>query len=800
MITNFARAQNTTSFDSLLSNLKQYDKHYGQEKVHLHFDKPFYALGDTIWFKGYVVDAGNNKPSTRSRILHVELINYRDSICLQLQLPINAGFAPGDITLSEKFKAGTYRIRAYTNWMRNFDASWFFNKTINIVDPFPEVGRKKAPEIGQAQKSYDIQFFPEGGNLVEGIESTVGFKVVSSAGKGVEVSGKLIDEQNNNILDFKTAHAGMGTFVLTPSKGKIYKALINLPDSSVKIISLPGIAQSGYLIKADNNNPDSLFVSLLSSPDLVNKEEMVLMPLSNGKPVFLLKNKFPYSRVNISIPKSRLPGGIIQLTLFNSKSEPVAERLVFNNYNERIKLNVQDLKETYQKRGKTEFDIQAANVKGQPLVGSFSIAVTNADQIKTDEQTETTIFSNLLLTSDLKGYVENPNYYFIEPSPQKSSELDNLMLTQGWRRFVWRNLKQGRFPKVDHLPEQTITVSGTIVDPGKKPVPGVYVNLLPAQLSTGSIRDTVTGGNGHFTFNLPVALAGSRFILQTKKTQYFIKPGIYKPAPIDKDNMKVIDSDQKVLNDYSKAAAAGLTVTGNASVFQKTNMLKEVIIKDYTPMNKLKEFQSTSSNLNGVGNADKVFVAKDMQYWTDLSDLDGQLPGARIYKNGPGYYLTLSSNEGTHIPNVLILVDGVEGFSLDEIPVQDVESIEFMKSVGYISTYGLRGSGGVLLITTKKGPDAITDTATVKNMLPFRLSVYVAREFYSPKYDRPENGSKGVDMRTTAYWKPNIITGNDGKAAIEFYNTDVPGNYKIVIEGMSTTGNLCREIFYYKVQ
>src|ERR1700761_4313844 len=193
----FAKAQTASSFDQLLNNLKQYDKVYPREKVHLHFDKPYYALGDTIWFEAYVVNAANNVPTDRSAILHVELINSKDSVCKALQLPVSVGYAPGDFTLTDSLlMAGNYRIRAYTNWMRNFDADYFFTKDIAVVNPFPQKDKQDAANTlpintksitALPQKDYDIQFFPESGELVDGITSAMAFKVVAGSGYGADV-------------------------------------------------------------------------------------------------------------------------------------------------------------------------------------------------------------------------------------------------------------------------------------------------------------------------------------------------------------------------------------------------------------------------------------------------------------------------------------------------------------------------------------------------------------------------------------------------------------------------------------
>jgi hypothetical protein len=810
-------AQTNTDFSMLFDRLKVFDKSYVQEKAYLHFDKPFYALGDTIWFKGYVVNAIGNIPSMRSHILYVDIIDNKGTIWQTLKLPVNTGFAAGDISLSDSLKAGVYCIRAYTNWMRNFDAAYFFNKNITIVDPFSKTTstQKTATNISsvatnaQINKTpqYDMQFFPEGGQLVNGLKSSVAFKAVSASGKGINITGKLMDESHKVVLNFKTGHAGMGSFIFTPVTGKVYTASVDFPGAPEKQIELPKALGKGYVLTVDNSSsPDSLYITLLCSPELVNKEEMVLMPLSNGVPLFFFKTTFPNSRVNITAPKNKLPGGILQWTLFSQMNEPVAERLVFNDYHSKIEVTLPTTISTYHKREKSTLELQAIDAAGNPVIGSFSIAVTNADSLMVNKQEETTIFSSLLLSSDLKGYIENPNYYFTIPTPQKAKELDNLLLTQGWRRFAWRDIAAGNFPKVNYPVEQDFTISGSVFNQKKNAVANVPVNLLPEGLGAGGIQSMLTDQNGHFLFKIADSLALDSFVLQAKQKpgeRLNIKLDKYTSPRVEKQAQE-LDTEQTAksatnVNTYLKAEANELRASGKGSIRNEPIRLKEVKIKDYNPVKKL--VNSTSANLNGPGHADVVLTGKDVEKFTDLSSLSAFLPGVRIRNGGSHISMSLTSTVGTHTDGVLILVDGQAGNTLDNISPRDVESIEFMKSPVYAGIYGIRGAGGVLLITTKKGSGTKDhDTSIVRHILPLKLTVNIARKFYSPKYNKPESTEKSIDMRTTVYWNPEVVTDENGKATVQYYNTDVPGNYQVVIEGTSVNGHLCRRVFNYTVE
>jgi hypothetical protein len=729
---------------------------------------------------------------------------------------VNVGFAAGDFALADTLPEGNYHIRAYTNLMRNFEPGCFFNKSISVVNPFPKEIKtggaiKSIPPPSQNNiQADDIQFFPEGGQLVSGLKSTVGFKAIAPNGLGIAINGKLVDNQGHVVLEFQSAHAGMGAFTFTPVAGNSYTAIIKLPNRQERRLALPAALSSGYVLLADNSKPDSLYITLQATPDLVNKADLTFMPIANGAPLFFMNTKFPDRQISITAPKNKLPGGIIQLTLLNAQNQPVAQRLVFNNYRQQVTIGISQMKTTYAKREKVEYDLQALDASGKPAIGSFSIAVTNADAVEPNELTETTIFSNLLLSADLKGYTENPNYYFTDASPAKNIELDNLMLTQGWRRFTWTDLATAQWPKLTYPIEDKISVSGKITGTGKTNINGVPITLLAGQLGNGLLLDTVTNEQGQFKFNVTDSLAGLPIRIQAKPkraAEYDLALDNYLSPAIDNEQQVALvqntpdtlkTSSPAAIIKYGNTIAAHIKASGNASIFGKSTRLKEVVIKDY----KHKELlpNSHSVNLNGPGGADVVILPETLEKMPDLSYIDVLLPGTVVT---PDKRLVLRSITGTHTPGVLILIDGVNAGpdALTSISPTNVESIEFMKTPAYAGVYGIRGSGGVLIITTKRGGiDKSILTAKAPNSISFKLPLYLKKEFYSPRYDHPERAPKLADQRTTVYWKPDVITNKDGRASVCFYNTDVPGNYRVVIEGISSKGYLCRQVYNYKVE
>ncbi len=234
-----------TPLEKLLKQLAKITANFPQEKVHLHLDKPIYAVGEDIWLKAYLVTAEKNEPSLLSKVLYIDLINEKGEIKKKTTFEVLKGFADGNIRLTDSLTAGTYRIRAYTNYMRNYDQSLFFEK-------FVAIGNVAYPVSAAAEKEkkidFKLQFFPEGGNLIAGIRSKIGVKAVSSEGLGANLSGYVENSAKEKVAIFTTEHAGMGAFALAAQAGENYTAIVTLPNGTVKSFSLPKPQPSGLAL------------------------------------------------------------------------------------------------------------------------------------------------------------------------------------------------------------------------------------------------------------------------------------------------------------------------------------------------------------------------------------------------------------------------------------------------------------------------------------------------------------------------------------------------------------------------
>jgi hypothetical protein len=616
-----------TTIDSALikkisGSLQTYTTKHSIEKAYLHFDKPYYAVGDTIYFKAYITNGPLHELSTLSGILDVELINPDNKICDRVKLKVKDGRAWGDFALADTLKGGSYRLRAYTSWMRNAGDEYFFDKSVSIVKATSKISRsdqnnKNKPAQSVRSKALpgkvDVQFFPEGGSILNGAVSKIAFKAVAPNGLGTEIKGAVTDGMGNKVSAFASNNLGMGVIKLLPEAGKTYKAIITCADSSTVTVELPVAGNNGYALNVDNSDLRNINISVMAGKQ-TTETSINLVAQSAGLVYYYTQSKLVNGTFTAVIPKNKFPSGIVQFTLFSSAGEPLNERLVFIDSDDQLKLNVTTEKQSYSPRQKVKINLNAGDKNGKPITGSFSIAVIDETKVKVEGDAENTILSNLLLTSDLKGYIEKPNYYFTNKSDETRTNLDVLMLTQGYHRFEWQQILNDKYPPVTFQPEKIITVTGTIKGQWGKPIPYGKVSLLSVANSFFFL-DTIADANGKFIFkHLPMKDSMQYVIQATDKNirrNSIIEIDNAKPPVLSKNkntpgNWIIPDS---ILSNYLQSSERFHHEQLKQGLGSHVIALKEVQIKEKkAPLKYLKH----SSNLNGPGVADQVVTADQL--------------------------------------------------------------------------------------------------------------------------------------------------------------------------------------------
>lgn len=870
--------------DPLAKLVKSFDAYFAsntQEKIYVQTDKPYYAVGDFIWFKAYILDARTLKPTPKSEIMYVDLIDAQDSVQKTLRLPLIAGLGWGSFELKDSIKEGNYRLRAYTRWMRNYDPVFFYDKTFKIgngwtsqlvtkanygfskegetekvrseinfsnIDGYPYANKdvaysiilgdktvskgktktdgkgdinldfsnnraslgnngriKTAIKIGEnttvektipiksTSNAVDVQFFPEGGSLVEGVRSKIAFKAVGADGLGKPISGYVQDNEGNKVALIKTRHLGMGYFSLTVFAGKTFEAVVKFEDGSEKTIKLPTAQAEGATLSVNSLNADSILIKVAVNKVFLEKnlsKTFTVIVQNSGNILYTAKSALSYLAFAARLDKTRLSSGINQLTLFDENMQPLAERLVFVAPKDTLAVSIKPDKTSYTQRSKTNLTIQAIAPNGTPVVGSFSMAVVDAGKVNLPANEEESISGNLLLTSDIKGYVENPGYYFNDINEEKVLNADLLMLTQGWRRFVWKDLQTTK--NQIFKPEKTLSISGKVTR-GKKPVENGTVTLFSSGRKPLLIQ-TKTNALGEFRVDSLYFPDSTRFVIQARneKGRKGVEIELYdttSPTVVKNKNQADLTIN---INDsmtaYLKNSKTQYEEWLRNGTVNRSILLGEVVVVDKKP-----GVDDRSSNLNGSGNADKVLTEKDFENAIDLERaLQGKIAGLQFVSGMP--YIRGQAAR--------IIMDGmdVEADFVSSINMADVESIEILKSIGFTAIYGSRGGGGVIIVNTKRGKPGYASNVYVPGLITYQPIGFVnQKQFYVPNYADPKLNANTADLRTTIYWTPNIITDSLGNANVSFYNGDNTGKYRVVLEGTDLNGHLARRVINYNV-
>jgi len=785
--------------DDITAKLKAYTAIHPIEKVYLHFDKPYYAAGDTIYFKGYITLGQRHSPSILSGVLHVDLVNTANKIDKSIKLQIVNGVTWGDFALADSLPAGKYRIRAYTRWMQNYDADAFFEKIIQVGNSHG----KNIPEYNQAKNHLskpDLQFFPEGGSLIAGIPSNVAYKAIGVNGAAVYVKGEIVDNTGKTVLNFNSSHLGMGYFNFVAEEDKSYKAEVVYADGSKDELSLPQAESSGISLRVNNDSIQKATLTIEANKNYysANKGKTYSILIWSGGYASTVNCKLDNPVISMDIIKRRLFTGITRITLFSADAQPLAERLIFVQKFDQLELGLNSEKSAYKTRDKVTVLLKAHNKADSAVVGHFSVSVTDESKVPLDENNETTLFSTILLSSELKGYIEEPNYYFTNINDEKLKNLDLVMLTHGYRHFAWKQVVEGATSMPKYLAESGISINGTALNLFGNPLPKGVVTLFSVE-NRRFVTDTADD-KGHFKFNDLLFADSARFIIQVvsskgnRNTKLVYDKGI--PQFIGKEQFNTPSLAADTLPMPYLANAEKQQEQLKALDFGKNKVLKEVKISDYR-----------SSSLGGAGHADQVMHAKDIATFSGqlATSLMGRLIRVQFVNPQSGVggipYLVGFGNKFNN--PMLVVIDGVEmasGTGVNIINSNDVETVEVFKYAS-ASIYGSQGKDGVIVITTKEGKGLQAKDIASEGVLPITVKgFYRAREFYAPKYEASLPPNPRPDLRSTIYWNPAVVTDKDGNANFEFYSADAPGTYRVVVEGIDNKGDLGRKVFFVKVE
>ncbi|HEV7348281.1 MG2 domain-containing protein [Telluribacter sp.] len=791
-----------TPLRTVSNQLLNYLRTYPSEKVYLHTDRDVYLAGDNLWLKAYLVDGLLHQADSASGTLYVQLANDEGAVLETRVLRAEYGYAHGDFQLNDSLPDGRYQLVAFTNWMRNSDPGFFFRKTIEIFN-----SRQEPEASSPAKPALDVQFFPEGGTLVTGVRSRVAFKAINQSGMGVQVEGSVATADGQEVAPLRSEHAGMGVFLLKPEKGKEYIATIRSKDGLTQRFTLPAARDSGAVLTIDNSIASNIKVSVME-PN--STQTLYLVGHVRGQVRFLADlppNRSSYFYINRSLFPEE---GIIHFTVFNQKLLPLSERLIFNTVRKPLTVEVSPDKPSYKPHEKVTLAVSVKDADNKPVAAELSLAATDAGLLPATNARN--IYSYLLLSSDLKGHIENPDFYFNPENEKAAAYLDLLLMTQGWRRFVWEEVLRDVYAPPTHRLQAALPISGRLLLPGNKPAENLSFSLIAQTGTQQQFLNGQTEAGGKFAIpDGAVYNSTTQFQVKTRQKQDinvlldpFTVPSstqvpVRFPAPTLARSslsafMKNAENWQEILT-LIKQEEQNTATTSTARAEEPAAPAKGRSSKNTA--GKKSKSQSIDPRRNTYGSPDTSFPLDDnvRNGFSDvLQVLKGRVPGVTV--SGENVLIRgVSTIMGSTEP--LFLIDGVPSSksAVLSLSVRDVEAIDVLKGPS-ASAFGTRGSNGVINVLTRRYEKDTPDTgSSTQNTIGYAI----AREFYAPRYDVVKPG-QFPDRRPTVYWAPVVRTGPDGKATVSYWNPGSPTTVQVQVQGAVPTGRFGTGTLKYDIR
>ncbi|HMH24460.1 MAG TPA: hypothetical protein VK563_21910 [Puia sp.] len=802
------------------------------EKLFVHTDKPSYLAGEICWLKIYCVDGRTHTPLELSKVAYVEILDKDDHFVLQGKIALEAAEGKGSFFLPLTLNSGNYRLRAYTNWMKNSGPDYFFEAPLTIINTLKELPAPGAaaatrssgggtasndPASGSAAGTtpsdskpvlYKIGFFPEGGNLITEVPTRIAFRVTDRNGIGADCKGYITDERKDTVGSFLPLRFGIGSFLFTASAGHRYQAWLSFPDGETLSKELPTANDQGYAMRVEEGSNDKLKVTVHARG--ASSRELILFGQSRSSVRCLLRATLAQDSALFLIDKGSLGEGINQLTLFDAGLRPLGERLYFKRPAGQLSIGLASDQPGYGTRQKVSLSLDVpgteaapaatggATLAGKAIPGaggqgggasaSLSLSVYRDDSLTTPPQ-DLDIDNYWWLSSDLRGRIESPDYYFSASGPAADQALDNLMLTHGWRRFRWENILQDKQPALQYPPE------------------------FNGQLITGRLTDEHTGApiRGRLCF---FSVPGIQFRFQTSKADsagrvYFDIKDFYGPqgfivqSGTENDSLCKVD----IFSPFSEQYSAERLPVFSLSPAQRQSLHDRNIamqVQNIYSGDSLQKFRAAlMDTFRFYGKSDYTYMLDDYVRFTTMEEVLREYVREINVNHEHGRLHVVMLNEPHHEffddDNTLVLLDGVpvtrdKIFSYDPLKVKrlDVVPREYFQGPAAFS--------GIASFTTYKG-DYEGLELDPRSVLVDYEGLQWQREFYAPEYTtEQQTASRLPDFRDLLFWEPGIHTEGGEKKQFSFYTSDLPGKYRVVVQGMTADGRAGSKTMSFEVK
>lgn len=776
-----------------------------QEKLHLHTDRDHYLAGDTVWLRAHCVDARSHRPVAESRYVYVELHDDEGKLARRIKLLARDGRYAGYLPLPAD-AGGDYALVAYTLFMANQGSDYFFKKPISVAPlrPDAKVGARTERRIG----AFDVQFFPEGGYLIDDIRCRVAFKALADDGLSVEVEGVIRNARGEVVDSIRSLHAGMGCAAFTPRDGERYYAECSIPSGQTRRFELPA---------TDN---DACVLRVLSEEERFTVQVLARRPLPEGLSLALLcrgnllyRETWEPQRPALVFEREGIPGGVLQLLLLDAEGNALSERLLFNRSEERARVSLAAAGERAPRRKQT-LTVEVRNPDGSPAEGDFSLAVTDRAAVPRPEGAS--ICATLLLTSELRGYIEDPDWYFDSAHAAAETALDALLMTQGWRRYDVPALLRGERPALHYPLEAGQEIAGRINKGGiwnrKHGLNRYEVQLLAPQW--GYVTSAPVAEDGTFALN------GFDF---PDSTTFVLRP-VGRSGPqrnayitLTRDSFPEVGELPKRMPEPEEKpyeAQAREYVARRGSTDLRNVTIDTVFVVHHRrdenpePEHRLASHSWNEQQIKDSGSETildflqrlpGVYVRGSHIWYHDKVPaflINGHLDESIAMLENPMGGINYFNKTGQNIKSrKIIYADDYESLPTCLFyPLALVKSIEFIPGGNSVIWGPGLPNNGIFSITLKKSYElerSFLDESFNNSTLISPIGYQTPSEFYSPSYPTIVHRLVNTpDYRLTIYWNSQLELNKRGQVLVEFYSSDTSSKYDAVIYGVTKDGKI----------
>ncbi|WP_310590140.1 carboxypeptidase-like regulatory domain-containing protein [Dyadobacter soli] len=764
--------------------------------VFVHIDKPVYATGDRVWMSAYLLDAANDQRAGGEAAMHVDLLTPAGQLVQHQWIRVEDGRGQGSFRLSDTLAAGTYRLRAYTD-EDNAQLGPAFERQVGIYNLFRN---ETSADRDTLSRSLDIRILPEGGRWISGLPARLGIKIVQPNGHGLTVDGLIVDDIGAEVTRFKTNPQGMTSVSMQPNAQRSYYADVVYMGQR-QHIPLPKLETEGMLLSVDAVSDTARVALTVMSANQTASDSVYILIQQRGSIVDQRKMILQKGIAKVSLPMTGWSPGLTQITLYDGSARPQAERLFFvPEFVAPVRMVLALNKSRYQPREQVVMSVSLAD-NGSPASAALSASITDVNKVS--EDSTATLHTHLLLTGELRGIVENANRYLADRSDKTRRDLDDLLLTQGWRRVsgtAEQDLADG------------LSFTGRVLDSKKQPVPGAHITVASTGAGKSFVKMASADEQGLFklagmtvmdTVQLMAQISDSKSKRLSPGRVVLVREGA---GPRWEAGKIPALSSGAALPVQMEAARDRQQANPDLYRDKTVKQLEEITVRGQKTDDRPEDVRMRS--LHDVADAVAKFDEKSPMYPNLYEMVQGRFAGVTVHKTSakpgspptpPGYNIIIrgvgSFNSGTQ---PLFLVDGVpiqdpDGTALLVFNPRDIERVEVLKNASTVGIYGVRGANGVIAFYMKRGRSMQEGRKVESDMLPIQFIGYpsVQREFYVPRYDT-EPGANAVsgaaDDRDVLYWKPLMQTDSKGQSQLRFPLSDKVRTLRVVIQGITSDG------------